>query len=326
MTTMNMVEAINLALREAMSADERTMVLGEDVGRLGGVFRATAGLQARFGPDRVIDMPLAEGAIIGASVGLAAGGMIPIPEIQFLGFAHQAFHQIAAQVSRLRFRSQGRFPMPITIRAPFGGGVRTPELHSDALEAQFAHCPGLKVVAPSTPADARSLLAAAIADPDPVLFLEPLKGYRLVKGEVPEAVSADTIGSARTVRAGDDVTIIAWSASVQLAERTADRARDELGLSVEILDLRSLVPLDVAAVAAAAAKTGRVVVVQEAPVTGGFAGEVVATIIEESFYDLQAPVHRVGAPDAPYPLPGMEETYLPSVDAVLDAIREVTRD
>ncbi|MEU8246866.1 alpha-ketoacid dehydrogenase subunit beta [Nonomuraea sp. NPDC048916] len=326
MTTMNMIEAINLALRESMYADDRVVVLGEDVGRLGGVFRATAGLQAQFGRHRVVDTPLAEGAIIGTAVGLAAGGMIPVPEIQFLGFAHQAFHQIAAQVARFRHRSQGRYPMPMTIRAPFGGGVRTPELHSDALEAQFAHCPGLKVVAPSNPADARSLLIAAIADPDPVLFLEPLKGYRLVKGDVSESAGGDTLGSARTARAGDDVTIIAWSASVQLAEQAAVRAGEELGVSVEVLDLRSLIPLDVASIATAAAKTGRVVVVQESPVTGGFASEVIATIVEEAFYDLEAPVRRVGAPDAPYPLPGVEEIYLPSVDAVLEAIREVTSE
>lgn len=323
MSTMNIIEAINSALLDSMEEDERVVMLGEDVGQLGGVFRATDGLQARFGSDRVIDAPISEGGIIGVAVGLAAGGLIPVPEMQFLGFAHQAFHQIADQVARFRFRSQGRYPMPITIRAPYGGGVRTPELHSDALEAQFTHCPGLKVVAPSSPADARSLLFASILDPDPVLFLEPLKGYRLVKGEVPDDLGPGELGSANVVRQGDDVTIIAWSASVQLAARAADRASEELGISVEILDLRTLVPLDAEAIAAAAGKTGRVVVVQESPITGGFANEVIATIVDEVFYDLEAPVKRVGAPDAPYPLPGVEEMYLPSVDAVLDAIREV---
>jgi len=320
MPDMNMIEAINSALRDEMETDSRVMILGEDVGRLGGVFRATEGLQAAFGADRVVDTPLAEAGIIGASVGLAVSGLVPVPEMQFLGFAHQAYHQIADQVARFRFRSQGRYGLQMTIRAPFGGGVRTPELHSDALEAQFAHLPGLKVVAPSNPGDARAMLRAAIRDPDPVLFLEPLKGYRLVRGEVDLAAPPIEPGRARIARQGTDVTVIAWSAGVQVAERAAEAAQQE-GISVRVLDLRSLVPLDVDAIAESVVATGRAVVVQESPITGGFAGEIVATIVEEAFYSLEAPVVRVGAPDAPYPLPGVEQHYIPSAERVLAAVR-----
>jgi len=320
----NMIEAINTALFDEMRSDPRVMVLGEDVGALGGVFRATEGLQREYGAQRVVDTPLAEAGIIGASVGLAVAGLVPVPEMQFLGFAHQAYHQIADQVARFRFRSQGRFGLQITIRAPFGGGVRTPELHADALEAQFAACPGLKVVAPATPADAYGMLISAIRDPDPVLFLEPLRGYRLVKGEVPNDLAATTLGTARRSREGSDITVIAWSAAVQLAEQAAERAAQE-GISVAVLDLRSLVPLDVAGIAEAVIQTGRAVVVQEAPQSGGFASEVVATIIEEAFYNLEAPVLRVSAPDAPYPLPGVEHHYLPSVERLLDAIRRTVQ-
>ncbi|MGH3259062.1 MAG: alpha-ketoacid dehydrogenase subunit beta, partial [Streptosporangiaceae bacterium] len=227
MTVRTMVEAIHQALGQEMERDERVMILGEDVGRLGGVFRATDGLQARFGPERVFDTPLAEAAIVGTAVGLAMSGLRPVAEVQFLGFAHQAFHQIADQVARYAFRSQGRYPMHITIRAPFGGGVRTPELHSDALEAQFVHCPGLKVVMPASAYDAKGLLLEAIRDPDPVLFCEPLRGYRLVKDEVPDEDYTVPFGQARITREGSDVTLVAWSAAVQLSERAAVRAQEE---------------------------------------------------------------------------------------------------
>jgi len=220
MAVLTMVEAIRQALEQEMERDERVMILGEDVGRLGGVFRATDGLQRRFGESRVLDTPLAEAAIAGASVGLAMSGMVPVPEMQFLGFSHQAFHQIADQIARYRFRSQGRFPMQITIRAPFGGGVRTPEMHSDALEAQFVQSPGLKVVMPSSAYDAKGLLLEAIRDPDPVLFCEPLRGYRLVKDEVPEGDYTVPFGQARIVREGDDMTLVAWSAASLPRRRT----------------------------------------------------------------------------------------------------------
>jgi pyruvate dehydrogenase E1 component beta subunit len=316
MAVLTMIEAIRQALEHEMANDERLVVLGQDVGRLGGVFRATDGLQDRFGQDRVIDMPLAEGVIIGASVGLAISGMKPVPEIQFLGFTHQAYHQIADQVARYRFRSQGRFPMQITIRTPFGGGVRTPELHSDALEAQFAHCPGLKVVMPASAYDAKGLLLEALRDPDPVLFCEPLRGYRLVKGEVPEGDYTVPFGKARIVRDGGDITLVA----VQLCERVAELAAGE-GVSCRVLDLRTLVPLDVETLARCAEETGRMVVVHEASLTGGFGAEVVATVQEEAFYSLEAPIIRVTAPDTPYPLAGAEEFYTPNERRVLSAVK-----
>ena len=324
MPVLTMVEAIRQALEQEMERDERVMVLGEDVGRLGGVFRATDGLMKRFGAERVFDTPLAEAAIIGASVGLAISGMRPVPEMQFLGFAHEAYHQIADQVARYGLRSQGRYPMQITIRAPFGGGVRTPELHSDALEAQFVHCPGLKVVMPATAHDAKGLLLEAIRDPDPVLFCEPLRGYRLVKDEVPDGDYTVPFGSARVAREGTDVTLVAWSAAVQLCERAADLAKEE-GLSCQVLDLRTLVPLDVDALIRAIESTGRVVVVQEAAFTGGFGAEVVATIQEEAFYSLEAPIARVAAPDTPYPLAGLEEFYIPNEARVLAAIKRTVQ-
>ena len=320
MAVLTMVEAIRQALEQEMERDERVMILGEDVGRLGGVFRATDGLQRRFGESRVFDTPLAEAAIAGASVGLAMSGMVPIPEMQFLGFSHQAFHQIADQIARYRFRSQGRFPMQITIRAPFGGGVRTPEMHSDALEAQFVQSPGLKIVMPATAYDAKGLLLEAIRDPDPVLFCEPLRGYRLVKDEVPEGDYTVPFGKARVVREGTDVTLVAWSAAVQLCERVAERAAKE-NISCRVLDLRTLVPLDVEALALCAEVTGRVVVVHEAPYTGGFGAEVIATIQEEAFYSLEAPIARVTAPDTPYPIAGVEEWYIPNEERVLSAVR-----
>ncbi len=318
--TMTMVEAIRDALALEMTRDERVVVLGEDVGVLGGVFRATDGLQRRFGEQRVIDTPLAEGVIIGASVGLAISGLIPVPELQFLGFGHQAFHQIGQQVARFRFRSQGRHPMPITIRSPFGGGVRTPELHSDAFEAMYTNSPGLKVVMPADAYDAKGMLLAAIRDPDPVLFLEPLRGYRLVSGEVPTGDYTVPLGRSKVVREGDDVTLIAYSAAVQLCSRAADVLRDEHGVSAHVLDIRSLVPLDVEGIVAAVERTGRAVVVHEAPLTSGFGAELAATIQREAFYSLEAPIERVAAPDAPYPLGGTEDFYVPQVDDVVRGV------
>jgi pyruvate dehydrogenase E1 component beta subunit len=318
MPELSMLQAINAALDEALAADPRVMIIGEDVGRLGGVFRATDGLAARYGDDRVVDMPLAEGAIVGAALGLAVAGMRPIAEIQFLGFAHQAFHQIGQQVARMRFRSQGACAVPLVLRAAYGGGVRTPELHSDAFEAFYTHCPGLKVIAPATARDAKGLLAQAIADPDPVLFLEPLRGYRLVRDEVESAPFTVPFGKLRVARAGSDLTLIAWSAAVQLAERAADALQHD-GISAEVLDLRSLAPLDVDGIVAAVVRTGRCVVIQEAPYTGGFGAEIAATLAEEAFYDLHAPIQRVAAPDTPYPLAAIEDRYVPSVADVVAA-------
>ena len=324
MTRMTMLEAINTTLRGELARDERTMVLGQDVGRLGGVFRATDGLLDEFGPERVVDMPLAEASIVGASIGLAAAGLVPIAELQFLGFAHQAFHQVGAQLARMRYRSQGRFPMPVVVRAPFGGGVRTPELHSEALEAQFVQSPGLDVVMPATAADAKGLLQTAVRSPDPVLFCEPLRGYRLVSGEVPDGDAPVPFGKLRVARAGADVTIVAWSAAVQVAEKAADLLAEE-GIAATVLDLRTLVPLDEAGLVDAVASTGRCVVVHEAPLSAGFGAEVVATVAQGAFYSLEAPIARVGAPDTPYPPGRVEDLFVPGVERVVAAARETVK-
>ena len=320
MTAMTIVDAVRSTLAYEMARDPRVMVMGQDVGALGGVFRATAGLVDEFGTDRVVDMPLAEASIIGSALGLAVSGMRPVAELQFLGFGAQAFHQITQQVARYRYRSQGRFAPALTIRAPFGGGVRTPEMHSDALEAQYVQAPGLKVVAPSTPADTKGLLLQAIRDDDPVLFLEPLRGYRLVRGDVPDGEHLVPFGQVRVAREGSDVTIVAWSAAVQLAERAADELAAE-GISARVVDLRTLVPLDVQGLVEHVIATGRCVVVHEAPLSAGFGAEVVATIQEEAFYDLEAPVARVTAPDTPYPVPGVERFYVPNLARVKAAVR-----
>jgi pyruvate dehydrogenase E1 component beta subunit len=320
MPEMTMVEAIRSALAAEMERDERVLVLGQDVGVNGGMFRATDGLQARFGADRVVDMPLAEGVIVGAAVGLAASGLKPVAELQFLGFGSQAFHQIEGQVARMRFRSQGRYPMPLVIRAPFGGNVRTPEMHSDAHEAKYANSPGLKIAMPATAYAAKGLLAQAIRDEDPVLFCEPLRGYRLISDEVPDEDYTVPFGQARTAREGDDLVIVAWSAAVTVAERAAQLAEAE-GYSVGVLDLQTLVPLDTEALRSAVAQCGRALVVHEAPRTSGFGAEVVATIQEEAFWSLEAPIGRVTAYDTPYPIASIEEHYVPSAERVLAGIR-----
>lgn len=318
----NFVEAIRNALYEEMERDERVIVLGLDVGRLGGVFRATRGLQERFGDVRVVDTPLAEAAILGTSLGLAIAGLRPIAEIQFLGFAHQGFHQIGAQIARYRFRSRGRYAVPVTIRAPFGGGVRTPEFHPDAIEAQFAQAPGLKIVCPMRPYDAKGMLLQAIRDDDPVLFLEPQRLYRTIREEVPDGDYTVPFGEARIARDGDDVVLIAWSAAVDLCLRASAELGED-GISAGVLDLRSLVPLDIDGIVAAVRRTGKVMVVQEAPLTAGFAAEIVATIQEEAFSSLDAPIVRIGAWDTPYPPGGLEDHYLPTVGRVTAAARRL---
>ncbi len=320
MAVLNMVEAIRSCLAAEMHRDERIVLLGQDIGVNGGVFRATEGLQERFGADRVVDMPLAEGVIIGSAVGLACSGLVPVPELQFLGFGSQAFHQIEGQVARMRFRSQGRYAMPIVIRAPFGGNVRTPEMHSDAHEAKYANAAGLKVVMPATAHDAKGMLAEAIRDPDPVLFCEPLRGYRLIKDEVPDEDYTVGLGKARIAREGDDLVIVAWSAAVVIAEKAAALAAGE-GYSVGVLDLRTLVPLDTDALRETVARCGRALVVHEATLTGGFGAEIAATIQEEAFWSLEAPIGRVAAYDTPYPIASVEEFYVPSVERVLAGVR-----
>jgi pyruvate dehydrogenase E1 component beta subunit len=322
MAVMTMVEALRSTLAAELERDERVILLGQDIGANGGVFRVTDGLQERFGEERVVDMPLAEGVIVGSAVGLAASGLVPIPELQFLGFGSQAFHQIEGQVARMRARTAGRFPMPIVIRAPFGGNVRTPELHSDAHEAKYANAPGLKIAMPATAYDAKGLLAESIRDPDPVLFCEPLRGYRLQKDEVPEDDYTVPFGQARLAREGTDLTLVAWSAAVSVAERAADLASEQ-GISCTVIDLRTLVPLDENTLAEAFARTGRGVVVHEAPLTAGFAAEIIATVQEHAFWALEAPIGRVTAPDVPYPIGSIEETYLPGPERVLAEIKRV---
>jgi pyruvate dehydrogenase E1 component beta subunit len=320
MPELNIVEAIRDALAFEMERDERVLLLGLDVGRLGGVFRATQGLLDRFGPDRVVDTPLAEAGIVGSALGLAISGLVPVAEVQFLGFTHQAFHQIGPQLGRYRYRSRGRYHAQVTIRAPFGGGVRTPEFHPDAVEAQFVQTPGVKVVCPATPADARGMLLAAIRDPDPVLFLEPQRLYRKGRATVPSDGTTVPFGSARVAREGSDVTLIAWSAAVELCERAAEELALD-GCSAGVLDLRTLVPLDVETLVAEVERTGRAVVVHEAPLSAGFGAEIVATLQEEAFYSLDAPIARVAAWDTPYPPASLEGWYLPTVRRVVEAAR-----
>jgi pyruvate dehydrogenase E1 component beta subunit len=317
---LNVVEAVRDALGFEMERDERVIVLGLDVGKLGGVFRTTQGLLERFGSERVVDTPLAEAGILGSSLGLAISGLVPVPEIQFLGFTHQGFHQIGPQLGRYRHRSQGRYHAQVTIRAPFGGGVKTPEFHPDAVEAQFVQSPGIKVVCPVTPYDTKGMLLQAIRDPDPVLFLEPQRLYRKGREEVPDGDYTVPFGRARLAREGSDVTLIAWSAAVELCERAAADLAAE-GVSAGVLDLRSLVPLDVETLVAEVSRTGRAVVVHEAPLSAGFGAEIVATLQEEAFYSLDAPIARVTAWDTPYPPGSLEGWYLPTLRRVVEAAR-----
>ncbi|TMF25075.1 MAG: alpha-ketoacid dehydrogenase subunit beta [Chloroflexi bacterium] len=324
MTQRNVLEAINNALDEEMSRDPNVMVLGLDVGKLGGVFRATSGLLEKHGAQRVVDTPLAEASIIGASLGLAISGMVPVAEIQFLGFTAQAFHQIGPQLARYRTRSRGRFHCQVTIRAPFGGGISSPEFHSDAVEAQFVQSPGIKVVMPSNPYDAKGLLIEAIRDPDPVLYCEPDRIYRLARMEVPDGAYTIPFGKAAVIREGADVTLVAWSAAVELCLLAAGRLADD-GISATVVDLRTLVPFDVETVVSAVARTGRCVVVHEAPMSGGFGAEIAATLASEAFYDLDAPIARVASYDVPYPAAPLEGWYLPSVERVVAAARKTAR-
>jgi pyruvate dehydrogenase E1 component beta subunit len=318
---LSILDAIRSALIDEMAKDDRVIVLGMDVGQLGGVFRVTRGLKDRFGADRVVDMPLAEGAIVGASLGLAIGGMVPVAEIQFLGFTHQAFHQIGPQLARCRFRSRGRFHAQVTLRAPFGGGVRTPEFHADAIESQFAQSPGIKIVCPAFPDDAKGLLLEAIRDPDPVLFLEPQRLYRSIRGPVPTTDYTVPFGNSRLVRQGTDLLLVAWSAAVHMCIDAAERLAQE-GVSAAVLDLRTLVPLDVDGLVEAFRPSGRAVVVHEAALTGGFGAEIVSTLQQEAFQSMDAPIRRVAAQDSPYPPGALEDHFLPSVDRILTAARE----
>jgi pyruvate/2-oxoglutarate/acetoin dehydrogenase E1 component len=316
-----LVEAVNDALHVELERDPTVMVMGEDVAQLGGVFRATTGLKTRFGPDRCVDTPLAEAGILGTAVGLCMAGWRPVCEMQYDAFSYPALDQLINHVGRYRWRTRGKMSFPLVVRMPYGGGVRAPELHDDSPEAYYVHTPGVKVAIPSNPADAKGLLAAAIRDPDPVVVFEPKLIYRTSRGEVPEGEHVVPLGEARVVREGTDVTVVAYGAMVTLAEQAADEL-DGQG-SVEVLDLRTLKPLDEEALLASAAKTGRVVIVQEAPRTCGYAAEVAAVLAEKAIYDLQAPVLRVTGYDVPYPYWQIEDAYMPSVARVVDAARRL---
>lgn len=321
MSEVTLIQAVRAALADEMAADERVLLLGQDVGRLGGVFRATEGLHAQF-PDRVFDTPLAEGAIVGSAIGLAMGGLVPVAEIQFLGFVHQAFHQISQQLARYRFRSRGRFPLPVTIRAPYGGGLRMPEFHPDSLESQLANIPGLKVFAPSTTADAYTMLRTAIQDPDPVLFLEPQRLYRSVRGTLPDPTRGHGDHGAQLRREGGDVLLVAWGPAVPTCLQAADLLTED-GIDTAVLDLRSLAPLDRAGLISAAREHHRVVVVHEGVKTAGMGAEIIATLQEALPGKIETPILRVTAPDTPYPPGRLEDHYLPTPQAVADAARQL---
>ncbi len=314
-----MAQALNQALAQEMARDERYVLLGEDVGPDGGVFRVTDGLIQKFGPERVIDTPLAESGLIGVSIGMAAFGLRPIAEIQFLGFIYPAFNQILSHVARLRNRTRGRYPVPMVIRTPYGAGVRALEHHSESTEALFCQLPGLTVVVPSTPYDAKGLLIASLRSEDPVIFLEPSRLYRGEKQDVPEEPYEVPLRAARTVREGTDVTVIGWGAMVPVMEKAADEAAGR-GVSAEILDLRTLSPMDREAVLASVRKTGRAVVVHEAPKTCGLGAEISALISENALLSLRAPVARVTAPDITIPLPKAEDDYYVNPARVLAGI------
>ncbi|WP_215148368.1 alpha-ketoacid dehydrogenase subunit beta [Exiguobacterium sp. s91] len=319
-TEMTLVQAVTDALRTKLSEDETTLVLGEDVGKNGGVFRATDGLQEEFGEDRIVDTPLSEAGIVGTSIGLAINGFKPIVEIQFLGFIYPAYEQIMTHVSRIRMRTMGRYSVPMVIRAPYGAGIRAPEIHSDSTEALFTSMPGLKVVCPATPYDAKGLLIAAIEDPDPVLFLESMRSYRSFKEVVPSESYTVEIGKARCISEGTDVTLIAWGAMVQVAQKAATAAQ-ERGISCEVLDLRTLYPLDRETIAASVQKTGRAVIVHEAAAMGGLGNDLVTLINDTAFLYLRAPIARVTGFDVPVPLFALEDHYIPTPERVLATIQ-----
>ena len=322
MAKRNLVEAINSGLMVEMARDSSVVVLGEDVGKEGGVFRVTDGLQAKFGANRVFDTPLAESGIIGVSIGMAVKGLRPVAEIQFEGFLHLAMNQIMNHAARIRTRSRGRFTCPLVIRSPWGGGIRAPEHHSDSPEALFAHTPGIKVVIPSSPYDAKGLIISAIRDPDPVLFFEPKRIYRAIKEEVPDGEYTVPIGQAKVIREGKDVTIISWGAMLREVLRAAETAEKE-GIKAEIIDLRTISPMDDATYLESVRKTGRVVIVHEAPPTCGVGAEITARINEKALLSLQAPVVRVTGFDAVMPLMKLENHFLPSPERILAGIRKV---
>lgn len=320
MAKLNMVQAINLALHEEMERDPSIVVMGEDVAVDGGVFRVTEGLLEKFGGDRVIDTPLAESGIVGTAIGMAVSGLKPVAEIQFEGFSYLTIDQLAAHASRIRYRSRGVYSCPLVVRAPYGGGVKALEHHSEAIASFFILIPGLKVVIPSSPYDAKGLLISSIRDPDPVFFFEHKRIYRAFKEEVPEGEYTIPLGEGRKITEGEDMTLIAWGAMVSVCREAMEQVKN---ISVELLDLRTLSPFDEKLIIDSVKKTGRAVIVHEEPKTLGFGAEIIARINEKAFLSLEAPVKRVTGYDVPVPLPKLEEHYLPDVKKVASAIKEV---
>jgi len=322
MAKLNMVEALNLALREELERDSRVVIFGEDVGKEGGVFRVTDGLQKKFGAERVIDTPLAELAISATALGMAIYGLRPIGEIQFEGFLYPCLDQIINHIGRMRNRSRGRFTCPLVIRAPYGGGIHAPEHHSDSPEALLAHTPGIKVVIPSTPYEAKGLLLSSIRDPDPVIFMEPKRIYRAIREEVPEGDYTIPLGKARLVQEGKDVTVIVYGAMLREALNAAEQLKGDK-IDLEIIDLRTISPMDTEAIVTSIKKTGRGVVVHEAPKTCGLGAEIIALINEKAFLSLQAPIERVTGFDIPVPLMKTEHYYLPNAKRIVMAVKKV---
>jgi 2-oxoisovalerate dehydrogenase E1 component beta subunit len=320
MATMNIIQAVNNALRTEMTLDSSVVILGEDVGKFGGVFRATSGLYDEFGANRVIDTPLAESGIIGAAIGMALYGLRPVPEIQFVDFIFPAFDQIVNELAKFRYRSGGQYPCPVVIRTPYGGGIRGGHYHSQSPETLFVHTAGLKVVIPSNPRDAKGLLLASLRQKDPVLFMEPKRIYRASKGEVPEEDYEIPLGVANVVREGTDCTVIAYGAMVPIIEEAATAAEAE-GISTELIDMRTLLPFDIETVLESVKKTGRVVIVHEAPKTCGYGAELAASIYERALEYIEAPIQRVTGFDIPFPFT-LEHEYLPNADRTLGAIRK----
>lgn len=316
---LTLVQAVRDGLYTEMQRDEDVLVMGEDVGRNGGVFRATDGLYDEFGENRVIDTPLAESGIIGTAIGMAAYGMRPIPEMQFMGFIYPAFDQIVSHAARLRTRSRGRYTCPMVVRAPYGGGIRAPEHHSESTEAMFVHQPGLKVVIPSTPYDTKGLLTSAIRDPDPVIFLEPKLIYRAFREEVPTESYEVPLGEAAVRREGTDISVFTWGAMTRPTLEAAENLEDEI--DVEVVDLRTMSPLDTDTIVNSFKKTGRAAVVHEAPKTGGLGAEIAATIQEEALLYQEAPVERISGFDTPFPLYALEDYYLPEPARIESGIR-----
>ncbi|MBU6428453.1 MAG: alpha-ketoacid dehydrogenase subunit beta [Cyanobacteria bacterium REEB65] len=321
MPTLNLLQAINDGLRTALQSDDRVIVMGEDVGKFGGVFRATVGLYDEFGEGRVIDTPLSEAGIVGTAIGMALYGLKPVPEIQFADFIYPAFDQIVNELAKYRYRSGGQYPCPVVVRTPFGGGIKGGHYHSQSPEAYFCHTAGLQVVVPSNPYDAKGLLLSAIRGEDPVVFMEPKRLYRAAKGEVPDLDYTVPIGQAAVVRPGDHVSILTYGAMTHTVLEAAEQA-SEAGISAEVIDLRTLIPLDLDTILASVAKTGRVIVASEAPRTGSFAAEIAALVQEHALLQLEAPVLRVSGFDTPFPYT-LEHDYLPDARRVRAAIDQV---